>query len=201
MSDTPQLSTHRLFIAFSVPDVVKREIEKVQNELRQSLPEGSVRWTRPEHFHLTLRFLGNVATDHTDKLAASLRMVCGQFAPLKVRAERLGFFPERGFPQVIWIAVSNPDQQLARLQNEIQAASQQFTSEPAEKTFSGHITLGRAKKIRHQEADILANFAVKMRTRIFGEWEVCHVELLRSELIPEGPRYTLKAAIPLGTSN
>jgi 2'-5' RNA ligase len=201
MATTTEPSVHRLFIAISAPDVVKVEIEKIQNELRHLLPAGSVRWTRPEHFHLTLRFLGNVLTDRTGELTERLRFACCNIAALKVRAECIGFFPERGFPRVIWTAVSDKDGQLAVLQCATQSATQQFTSEPAKKEFASHITLGRVKRINRQEANILANFATKMHTRIFGEWEVRHVELFRSELLPEGPRHTIVAAIPLSAKN
>ncbi len=189
---------HRLFVAISLPNAVKSEIEKAQKELRETLPHDSVRWTRPRHFHLTLRFLGNVAVAHIDALTGSLRFACRDFAPIQLRAERLGFFPERGFPRVIWTAVSNENQQLAALQNAIQAATLEYTSEPAEKEFTGHITLGRAKKIRRHEADTLVHFANKMRKRLFGEWAVATVELFKSELLPDGAEHTVVDTIPLG---
>jgi 2'-5' RNA ligase len=188
---------HRLFVALAAPDAVKSEIEKAQNELRQALPDGSVRWTRPDHFHLTLRFLGNVAVERIDALSENLRIACRDFAPMKVRAERVGFFPERGFPRVIWVAVGEQNQELIRLHRAIQTSTTEFTSEPPENEFAGHITLGRAKKIRRREAETLTDFATRMRERIFGEWTVSSVELLRSELLPDGAHHTVVATIPL----
>jgi RNA 2',3'-cyclic 3'-phosphodiesterase len=198
MSDTGQSQFHRLFVALSVPEVVKSEIRKAQNELREALPGDSVRWTRSEHFHLTLRFLGNVTVERVGELGEELRRACRDFAPLQLRAERLGFFPERGFPRVIWTSVSNQDQQLLSLQNTIQSTTQEFTAEPAEKQFTGHITLGRAKRIGRREADTLTNFAEKMRQRFFGQWTADTVELFKSELLPDGAQHTLVATISLG---
>ena len=188
---------HRLFIALSTPDEVKPAIEKAQNELRQALPDGSVRWTRSEHFHLTLRFLGNVAVDRIEALSDRLRLTCRDFAPMKVRAECIGFFPERGFPRVIWVSVCDENQELNHLHCAIQTSTVEFTSEPAENQFAGHITLGRAKKIRRREADILASFATRMRQRSFGEWNANRIELLRSELLPDGAHHIVVATIPL----
>lgn len=193
----PPPQSHRLFIAISAPGEVRSEIEKIQNELRDSLPTGSIRWTRPEHFHLTLCFLGNVAVDRVNDLGESLRVACSQFTPLNVRAQRIGFFPARGFPRVIWIAVSDENHQLAHLQSAIQSETLQFTSEPVEKQFTGHITLGRVKRLKRQEADSLANFASKMHARLLGEWVVRAVELFRSELLPDGARHSVLATIPL----
>jgi 2'-5' RNA ligase len=198
MSDRSQSPTHRLFVAVATPDMVRCEIAKAQNELREALPEGAVRWTRAEHFHLTLRFLGNVALERIDALKEKLRLACRDFAPTKVRAERIGFFPERGFPRVIWVSVSDEGQLLTKLHAAIQTATREFTSEPAENEFAAHITLGRAKKIRRREAETLTGFAKGMRQRSFGEWTVDGVELFRSELHPDGAHHSVLAKIPLG---
>jgi 2'-5' RNA ligase len=198
MSQAEQPRFHRLFVALSLPNAVKAEIQKAQGELRAALPDGSLRWIRPGHFHLTLCFLGNVAVDRIDALADKLRLACRDFTPLQLRAERIGFFPERGFPRVIWTAVSNKEQKLAPLQSAIQSATLEFTAEPSEKEFTGHITLGRAKKVRRREADALKHFADKMRQRFFGEWTAGTVELFKSELLPDGAEHTVLATIPLG---
>ena len=168
--------------------------------MRQSLPIDSVRWTRPEHSHLTLRFLGDVRVDRIDDLAERLRITCCNFAPLNVRVERIGFFPLRGFPRVIWTAVSDKEQHLARLQTAIQSETLPFTSEPADKQFTSHITLGRAKKLTRRGADALAGFAENMRGRVFGEWQVRSVDLFRSELSADGPHHTVIHTIPLNNT-
>lgn len=197
LSNSSAPKFHRLFVALAAPDAVRSEIEKAQNELRRALPDGSVRWTRPDHFHLTLRFLGNVAFDRIEALSHKLRLTCRDFTPMKVRAERIGFFPERGFPRVIWVSVRDQNQQLLLLHRAIQTSTIEFTSEPAEKEFAGHITLGRAKKIRRREAETLTSFATKMRKRSFGEWTASNIELLRSELLPDGAHHTVVTTISL----
>lgn len=198
MSDTNQPPFHRLFVALGLPNAVKAEIAQAQGKLREALPDDAVRWTCPEHFHLTLRFLGNVAVARIDALTHELRLACRDFAPLQLRAERIGFFPERGFPRVIWASVSTSDQQLASLQGVIQSATLEFTSEPAEEEFTGHITLGRSREIRRREADILASFAEKMQKRFFGEWTADTVDLFKSVLLPDGADHKIVATIPLG---
>ena len=50
----------RLFVAIAIPEPVRDEIFRVQRDLQPLLPRDAVRWTRPDQFHLTLRFLGNV---------------------------------------------------------------------------------------------------------------------------------------------
>ena len=201
MSGANQLQFQRLFVALSLPIGVKAEIKKAQDELRNTLPDGSVRWTRPEHFHLTLRFLGDVAAERVGELSDKLRLACRGFAAFQLRTEGIGFFPERGFPRVIWTAVSSKDQRLAPLQKAIQSATLEFTSEPPEKEFTGHITLGRAKQIRRREAETLVHLREKMSKRFFGEWIVNGVEIFRSDLLPDGAHHTLINAISFGRKN
>lgn len=196
--ESPKPEFHRMFIAVAVPPAVRIEIKKVQNEMAELLPGNAVRWTTPEHLHLTLRFLGNVAVERAGELAGTLRAACHEFAPLQLRAEGIGFFPQRGFPRVLWTAVSDQTQQLSRMQTAIQDATLEFSSEPAEKEFAGHITLGRAKRIRRRETNALVDFAARMRGRVFGEWTVSSVELMKSELLPDGAQHTVLTTILLG---
>lgn len=191
--------SHRLFIALPVSDAVKSEIRKAQHEMQEALPDGSVRWVRPEHLHLTLRFLGSVAGERAGELAECLRIACDGFTPMRFRATGIGFFPKRGYPRVIWTSVPSQDQQLALLQSTVQQATDEFASKPPEKEFSNHITLGRSKKIHRAETATLVNYACKCREHSFGEWTVNTVELLRSELVPDGAHHTVLTAIPLGT--
>ena len=52
-------------------------------------------------------------------------------------------------------------------------------------------------RVREHKADLLAHLIQKMVRRTFGEWTVETVEIIRSELSPEGARYTNLASIPL----
>ena len=187
----------RLFIAIPVPEAVRDALEKIQTELRSTLPEEVVRWTKRAQFHLTLRFLGDVDSTQVQALAGSLRRACEPFAPLSLRAERIGFFPHMRSPRVIWAWVHDGNEVLPRLQQSIERATTPFTREAAEEKFTGHITLGRIQRIKRAEADTLGKVAVSMAERFFGEWTANHVELIHSELSSTGSRYTTIEAIAL----
>lgn len=191
---------YRLFVALPLPEKIKDEIEKAQAELRRALSEGCIRWARRDQFHLTLKFLGNVETQRMEELTHALRRACENFSPLKLRAEQIGFFPDARRPRVIWVGVNDEQEQLPLLQRAIEISVQEFTEEKSEDKFSGHVTLGRAKKIQRREAEILAKLAADMAQRFFGEWTADKVELIRSELSSGGARYTTLAAIPLAAA-
>ena len=190
----------RLFIALPVPEAVKDEFEEAQRQLRRGLPEGCVRWTSRPQFHLTLKFLGNVAAAQLDALRGSVQTAVQKFHPLALRAERIGFFPHARSPRVIWAQVRDREGQLPLLQQAVESAAREFTREPAEEKFTGHVTLGRAKRIHRREAESLFKLALGMTDRVFGEWTTERIEVLRSVLSPQGSTHSVLATIPLGGS-
>lgn len=188
----------RLFVAITVPEAVREAMLRVQRELQPLAPRGVVRWTKPEQFHLTLRFLGDVSTDCVAGLQDSLRAACSGIPSLQLRAEGLGFFPNARSPRVIWIGINDGENRLLNLQREIEAAVQPFTAEQGGERFAGHVTLGRFQQPDHINIKALSDLAAAMKSRTFGEWATREVELIRSELSPTGARHTSLAAFPLG---
>jgi len=197
MPDAPAPETFRLFIAVTVPEEIKSEIEKTQTELRRALPKASVRWTKRAQFHLTLKFLGNVDAQRVGPLTKALGAACQGFGPLELRAERIGFFPDLRRPRVVWVGMHDQQEQLAGVQRAIEAATRDYTAEESTERFTGHVTLGRIKSLSRTEAEALAALAASLATRFFGAWTAGAVELFRSQLSPEGARHTTLASIPL----
>ena len=194
MADTEQF---RLFVAVTVPEGVKAKMEEAQAELRRVLPQRSVRWARRAQFHLTLRFLGDVEAARVDALREAIRAACRGFGALHLRAERLGFFPDLRYPRVAWVGVWDQAEQLPRLQQTIEAATQGFTTEAKEERFTGHITLARIKGIKRPEAEALGKAAAGMAARVFGQWTAYQIGLMRSQLLPQGARHSTIASIAL----
>jgi 2'-5' RNA ligase len=187
----------RLFIAVAIPEAVKAKVEEAQAELRRAVPDRSVRWTRREQFHLTLRFLGDVEAARVEALGEALRGACRGFTPLRLRAAGVGCFPDLRYPRVLWIGVRDEDDQLPRLQEAVELASRDFTTEEKEARFTGHVTLARIKGLKRSEAEALGQAAAAMKDRLFGQWTAYKIELLRSELSPQGARHSILAAVTL----
>ncbi len=187
----------RVFIALPVPELVKQQILLAQEELRRALPKASASWTRPEQWHLTLKFLGNVEADRIAALTAAVRTVCESAAPLKLRAAAMGCFPDGRKPRVVWVGVRDEDNRLAGLAKAMQGATAAFTTEKAEGHFTGHITIARMKYLPRAAAEILAQFRQGMEHRVFGDWTAEAVAVMRSELAAGGARHSCVARWPL----
>jgi len=189
-----QADSVRAFIAIAVKPALAAEVKKVQQRLNS--PGGVMRWSNPEHLHLTLQFLGNVAAGQLDALAAALRRACAQTAPFQLALEGAGCFPNTKSPRVVWIGIQGDLEPLRKLQEQIARETKTFGDHGDERAFQPHLTIGRVKASGSEGRK--AGHAIELVTvPKLGDWTVHRVLLVQSELSPDGARYTTLAAVAL----
>jgi RNA 2',3'-cyclic 3'-phosphodiesterase len=184
----------RSFIAIHPPADVMERVARFQRELKSSIPGAGVRWTHPDQIHLTLRFLGDVAVAQLPDVEAALRRACAPFAPMTVRAEGAGCFPDTRRPRVLWVGLKEYHDHLQRLHAAIEQETQAW-GEHEDRKFHPHLTLGRIKQPDRRLADALANLVFHSRDQAFGEWQAAGVALMQSDLASSGPHYTKLAEV------
>lgn len=187
----------RLFVAILIPEAVRDEIVRVQSELKPLAPPGAVRWTKPEQIHLTLKFLGNVPSPALDALKQSLIESCCGIPSFRLTARCIGFFPNDRSPRVVWTGLDCPEITLTDLQSRVETMVRPFSEMPGAEKFVAHATLGRFKNPHHPEIKKLLQHAHSLRERDFGSWSVTEINLMWSELLPTGSRYTSLASVRL----
>jgi RNA 2',3'-cyclic 3'-phosphodiesterase len=164
----------RLFVAVTPPPEV---LDRVA-ELARPEREG-VRWTTPDQWHVTLRFLGDVSDP--EPVEAALRAVRWPAARMRIGpgVASLG-------RHAVVLPVAGLEE-LARLAAESTVAF----AEPEQRPFRGHLTLARVR--RGSPAPLTGE-------RFEAEAEVEAVALFRSRLHPEGARYEELASVRLRPS-
>jgi 2'-5' RNA ligase len=187
----------RLFIAIGVPEEIKARLAALQREWRERLGRSSVSWTRPENFHLTLRFLGDVPSNRLEELTGALAAAAAPQAPLNMKVAGLGCFPNSRRPRVLWAGIHDEAGGLAELARRIAVATDSFSRQPAEKRFAGHLTLARVRRIGGNSSSVIDEFIKETAALAVGNWRAETVELVRSELNPAGSRYTTLERLPL----
>jgi 2'-5' RNA ligase len=128
----------RLFVALTPPAEAVAELRANISALRELAPD--LRWTRPEQWHLTLAFLGEVGDDARDELLRRLGRVATRHPALPLRLGGGGRFGNR----VLWTGVQTDGDRLRRLADSVQAAARRSGLPVEQRTYRPHLTLARA---------------------------------------------------------
>jgi RNA 2',3'-cyclic 3'-phosphodiesterase len=191
------MSLLRAFIAVEIPQHTRQMIERQSARLRQSLGDDLVRWVPSENMHLTLKFLGDVASSHLNFLKQMISQTADSHAPFDLQVGGLGCYPNPRSPRVIWIGIHAPPT-LASLQKNIEAGSVRLGYERDERAFSPHLTIGRVRQ-NANPAD-LPKVRAALSSIQFGDMEIARVDsvhLFKSDLTPSGSIYTNLFSAPL----
>lgn len=184
----------RLFVAIPLPGEVRAALVRAQGRLRRT--RSRVGWVAPENLHVTLAFLGDTPPPALAGLLESLARAAGAAAPFLMRVEGLGFFGSPRAPRVLWAGVTAGQAELTALQASVAAAIVGQGLRLEDRAFHAHVTLGRVRSGRG--ADELLPPLDAGKNELFGETRAREFELVRSELRPEGPRYTALGTFALG---
>jgi 2'-5' RNA ligase len=131
----------RMFIALPLPEAVKEDLSTFL-EPRQEVGTG-LRWALPEHWHLTLAFLPDVADRNMDELLERLERAASRRKPLDLRLARAGAFPHPSKAKVLWAGVEHDGQELMRLAGGARAAGAKSGNAVGGGRFHPHLTLAR----------------------------------------------------------
>lgn len=128
----------RLFVALTPPGEVVDELLVSTTALRALAPE--LRWTRPEQWHLTLAFLGEVDDDVVGELTRRLGRAAARHPPLSLSLGGGGRFGQR----VLWTRVQGDRRGLRRLVDSVRAAARRSGLLVEQRPYRPHLTLARA---------------------------------------------------------
>ena len=161
----------RLFLAVFPP----MEVVELLGGLERPKVEG-LRWTVPEQWHITLRFLGETEQGEVED---SLRGFRGSASTV-----RLGPASRRLGSKVLVL----PAEGLNELAAEVGARTAAIGRPPDRRDFTGHLTLARARK-RVPGTVVAQPFEAEFLAR--------ELWLVSSQLRPDGARYTRLSHWPL----
>lgn len=182
--------TWRLFVAIPLPERVASAVAGVQSTLKKAVPQAQIRWTPAYQFHLTLRFLGEVAAGRLPALQTQLQAACAGHAALALSLNHLGFFPHAHHPRVLWVGLQGRLDALQALHQAVVVATRDFAEQDTlPEKFSAHLTLGRIKHLTPRERSALLQAAEHWKPAQPVGWMADRVQLMRSTLSREGARH------------
>ena len=185
----------RTFIAVETPPEVRAAAAGLTDRLRRGWRASEVRWVPPENLHLTLRFLGETEESGVAPLTAALDGVTAGTPPCQLTLGPLGAFPDVRRPRVLWLGLKGAGTAALRsLQRRIEERVTGLGWEREGRPFSPHLTLGRVRPGRAADpGEGWTRAAVPELA-----FRVEEVVLMRSDLRPDGARYSVLHRAPLG---
>jgi 2'-5' RNA ligase len=172
--------------AFVAVEVLNNSIAKLQKEILYTtgLNPRDVKPVEPHNFHFTLIFLGEISDHDVDRIK---EMLTGfSFEPFTITYSGIGAFPKPAHARVVWVGVDlEGAQKLTGLANDVIAKMSELGFK-ADKPFSAHLTLLRAKG-RPVSAVYISS---KYQGKTFGSDLIDKVYLKKSELTQSGPVYS-----------
>lgn len=186
----------RAFIATEIPSEVRSAIGEAQARLKRELIGVKVSWSKVSNIHLTLQFLGDIVTDAVPAISKAMAVVTRQHDPFDLRVNGANAFPDVRRPRVLWVGCADEQGRLNALAGDIQAAMQALGFQSEARGFSAHLTLGRIKFPRPDDA--LTRALDSLKDNAFGTMRVAEIHLFQSQLHPEGSIYSKLATHALG---
>jgi 2'-5' RNA ligase len=196
--------TIRVFIAVPLPPDVIERLKPPVDELRAVCRTAGLDagWSRPEGWHLTLKFLGPVASDRIDPLLERLPGCTVRHDAFSIHLTGFGAFPSARRPRVLWIGLETDDgaASLAALAREIDEVTAPLGHPPEERPFSPHLTVARLNSGGKPPRAVpeLTRWLDGHRADRLAAVRVDRVALMRSDPRPGGPVYTPVGFFPLG---
>ena len=189
----------RAFVAVPLDDdtraAVAAEIERLRPLCR------AVAWVPPRNVHLTLKFLGEVPTPRVPAVAETLAAAVARLSAFALTLHGLAAFPGMERPRILWIGVAEGGVEARALQARVEAALESDGFERELRPWHPHFTIGRVFDDRRWRSDAgpaLREAVAEAARRDHGRLPVARVALMRSDLSPQGARYTELASFDLG---
>jgi 2'-5' RNA ligase len=193
-SDPAPEGPWRVFIAIDPSDEARRALTDLTARLRVACEAAGVkaRWARPDTFHLTLRFLGDVSPERAAEIGRALAPI-GSTDRLEIALGALGAFPDEKNPRVLWIAPVRGGGALKSLAEQVDRCLGGLGIPPEDRQFRAHLTLARVKRAGKSLSTVLEK--VSPAGEIASP--ISEVVLYRSDLLPRGALHTVVARVPL----
>jgi len=195
----------RGFIAIELGEPARRAVREHLDALRAAM--SGVAWTRPDNLHLTLKFLGDAEPTRLEAVAKRMLDLSRGQAPFPMIVAGVGAFPSVARPRVLWVGVAAPA--LAGLAVAVDRACAEEGFPPEARAFHPHVTLGRVRQpsarsgsrgrgraSERVDAGAITACLARDGGREFGACRAEAIVLFRSDLHPDGARYTSLRVAP-----
>jgi len=161
---------------------------RLLERIRPVLPRAG--WTRPESWHLTLKFLGEIAAPAADQFASIVERSVTACAAGDLTCSGAVMFPPHGRARVLGVGFRSGAcaEMLGNLAGVAESAARAFGMAAETHRFRPHVTLARLREPWSSGA--LETFRQEIEGWEFPSWPVRRCVLYQSRLEPAGAVHT-----------
>lgn len=183
----------RLFWAIPLETSIAEWVDGVIENYRRY---REVKWVKRENLHFTLKFLGEVEESRLGALEDVGREIASRHAPFTLELGPPGALPDYRSPRVLYYRVSNGQEAMKELAQDLDSALEAVGFEPESRPFLTHLTLGRIRGGKFPQSGEIFQ---EMPSAHGMSQEVAEICLFHSRLTPEGPIYKRLKEIALAS--
>jgi RNA 2',3'-cyclic 3'-phosphodiesterase len=187
----------RTFIAVELPKEINDSIQRLQNDLKDSMSDA--RWVKYGNIHLTLKFLGDTKVTKLELIGTVIQEIARKYSPFIISLAGIGAFPNSRKPSVIWTGIDKGKDEISKLANEIESAMGKLGFPKENRPFNPHLTIGRVREINHPSE--MTKALENPNVGEIGEFTVDKINFIKSQLDPKGSIYTTLAEGMFGFSH
>lgn len=137
----------RTFIAVELKPCLQQSLKVIQDGLKPL--NLDVNWVKPGNTHVTLKFLGDIASDETKTISEILPEIFRDVHPFEITLAGLGVFPKIEQPNVIGVGIDAGAGRMKELAALLEDALCPLGYPKERREFTAHLTLGRFRSQRN----------------------------------------------------
>lgn len=176
----------RLFTAIDIPDTLREDLTALQ------APDAlDARWSDPDQFHVTLRFIGDASDEEAVRYEEALAHV--NPGPVRCAPYGLDVLPSRRSPRVLMLGLERTDSMMT-LYDAVSDTLDAEGVEPEDRTYRPHVTLARLDDV---DREAVHEFLQAHEDSSVDSFVADQFVLYESTLTPEGAVHEPQAVYPL----
>jgi len=179
----------RLFTGIAIAPHVLKNLEALLADLK---PLAALKWSPPENFHITTRFIGEWPESRLPELKTALGRI-PRPGPIPISVHGFGFMPNPHRPRAFFAAVIS-GRELPALATAIDATMELLGCPREDRPYRPHLTLAR---IRNDNIGELRERIASMKNPDFGGFEAAEFHLYLSTPSQRNSLYTQLETFPL----
>ena len=182
----------RLFLGIGPDDSSRERLAELVSCAADNIQCDRLRWIPVANYHITLIFLGDIASDRVDTITDATAQLCADTEPFSLTVNRLSVFPESAHPRVMAM-LATPAPALEELQAKISQSLHRRGFQFSKRPYRPHMTVARVR----------GRSALELELPVIEplNFDVATLTLYQSIRREDGVRYEVLNKYPLSGSS